>query len=82
MSYLEPCPFCGAGTASLDETKHWTGQRYIILKAYLRHWCEDGQTEIKVTRKTHQECIDAWNEMMSNANRDDQDRRGSIRSGV
>ncbi|EAT0336342.1 hypothetical protein VM039_003726 [Salmonella enterica subsp. enterica serovar Worthington] len=82
MSELKPCIFCGGGTSTFDETKHWTGQRYIVLKVYLRHWCDGDRTKIEVMRKTHQECVDDWNEMMTNANRDDKESRGSIRSSV
>lgn len=64
MSELKPCIFCGSGISTFDETKHWTGQRYIVLKVYLRHWCEGEKTKIEVTRNSHQECMDAWNEMM------------------
>ncbi|HGT4490941.1 TPA: hypothetical protein ACM3GH_003702 [Escherichia coli] len=46
MSELKPCIFCGSGISTFDETKHWTGQRYIVLKVYLRHWCEGEKTKI------------------------------------
>lgn len=68
MSELKPCVFCGAGTSSFDESQHWTGQRYITLKVYLRHWCKGEDNQIQIRRKTGQECIDAWNEMMSRCN--------------
>lgn len=67
MSDLRPCPFCAAGEHRFDKSTHWTGMRSVTLSVTLVHWCEPppgyqvDRAIIKITRKTEEECVDAWN---------------------
>ena len=59
----------------------WCGDPPTIfnLKSFCHIFCNGHDT---VAAANYRSAVAEWNEKMTNANRDDQDRRGSIRSGV
>lgn len=59
---IKLCRFCGAGEFHFDESNHWTGQRNVLLKVRLVHWCDCSDVKFWVENKTRELCIKAWNE--------------------
>ena len=63
----ENCPFCGLNPISdekffiLSPATHWTGMRSILINWTLRHWCQDPELRIQVTRPTLVQLAEKWN---------------------
>lgn len=72
MSLPKPCPFCGSGDVGIvshsNEVWHFSCCYNCGANG------PEENTKVKAAL--------AWNRRADDANRDDQDRRGSIRSGV
>jgi len=66
---LKPCPFCAAGETRIEESKHWTGMRSVVISATVMHWCPrpDGQPQsmLQVKGKTMEDAVARWNERVA-----------------
>ena len=61
-----PCPFCGGSNTRVEESRHWTGQRYVALSATVVHWCNrpDGQPQslLKLAGRDLEDAARTWNQ--------------------